>query len=615
MTMTPVDLLATGVRSYLPHLQESGELHDPVVGEPTQYGTAYHAFGNAALAAAGPAARRAEHLAHAVRGLDAALTHTGNPALSPSVSSISRGTGSVRRSNHRDFTWPPILKAYRIVRDADDPRAGEFAERIAAVDIEASFRSRPPSNWSSVWLSGEWIRIREGLSTRTVNDVDTWLGVFLEDLLRPDDGFFFEPGKPNSYDLFTRYHVADILAEGYDGRHRSALERLMVTGLERSLAVQLSDGSLASAHRSAGQTWTLGAQIAYFTLAAKHFRSRGDSDRAARADDGARRAFASMRRWQRPDAVFSPVENVLPSGYRVGYEGYTADAHYGSLALAFLGAAVLAGFEVAEPVVASRPAAARTEHTPTHRAVAHAGPYSVAVNADPAPAYDGYGLTDVTFGPGRFLQFASSVKHLESGRFLNLGMARRDEAGRVELDVMAQRTFTLRGPIEVFATATPEREATADATPTAAATASDDADSLGDAYAGLRLSAHADPGQPAGNPTGEGPSDFDYQIAVAVDASGVTVEEATPGLVDHRTLLIPYLRDPGTSTQTTVETGPDGVRLVHGDEEISITVDARIDATVHLPYGYENRRGLCGLVRIDLAEPADRISYRVSVVR
>jgi hypothetical protein len=597
MRASPLELLATGVESYLPYLQGSGELHDPVFGESTQYGTAYHMFCHAALSVLGPPERRGFHLDQAVRGLDAALTHTGNPALTPTAAGFSRATGAVRRSNHRDFTWPPILKTYRIVKAAGVDRADEFAERVRAVDIEESFRSRPPSNWASVWLSGEWIRIREGLSPYTIGDVDTWLGVFLDDLLRPDDGFYFEPGKPNSYDLFTRYHVADLLAEGYDGRFRGELERLMVTGLDRSLAVQMSDGSLASAHRSTGQTWTVGAQIAFFTLAERYFASLGeDADVAAQpttstddqtpastatrrlaAADGARRAFASLRRWQRTDGPFSPVENLLPPGYRIGYEGYTADAHYGNLALAFLAAALLHGFTDADPLAEERAPAARVEHTPTYRGVAHSGAYSAAVNADPAPAYDGFGLTDLTVGPGRFLQFASSVKHPETGTFANLGMARRPGPGRTALDIMAQRSFTLDEPLVPLAPDPHTRGVR------------------------LRATSAATEDQPA----------LTYDLAVLVSGEGVSVVEATPGLTDHRTLLVPYLRDPGTGVHTTVEQCADGVRLTYGAETVVVTVEGRIEAVIHLPYGFENRRGLCGLVRLDLAEPADRISYRV----
>ncbi|SDR72651.1 hypothetical protein [Actinopolymorpha singaporensis] len=581
MTTDPVAVLTTGVDSFSPYVQTSGELHDPVFDEPTQYGTAYHAYCQAVLAEAGPTGERAERLERAGRGLDAALAHTENPDLPPTGASFSRADGSVRRSNHRDFTWPPILKTFRVLRDAGDERAAGFADRIAAVDILRSFRSRPPSNWASVWLSGEWIRIREGLSPYSVEDVDEWLTVFLADLLRPEDGFYFEPGKPNSYDLFTRLHVADLLVEGYDGRHRPALERLMETGLERSLAVQLSDGSLASAHRSAGQTWTLGAQVAYFTRARAYFAARCDTERADRAAEAATRSYVSMRRWQRPGATFSPVENVLPEGWRVGYEAYTADGHYANLALAFLAAAVRAGFTGDPQVTADRTPATRVEHAPIFRGVASAGRYSVAVNADPAPAYDGFGITDLTAGPDRHLQFASSVRHPETGRFLNLGTALRSGGVRGELDVLAQRTFTLDAPIEAL-------------------------DRPG-ARAGLRLRGRAD--------RGDGDDAMPYLLELGVYDDGVRVEEATPGVAGERSLLVPYLRNPGTGVHTEVERTPYGVRLVHGAEVVAVTVEAPVQAMVHLPYGFENRRGLCGLVRLDLAGMHDTVRFTVAVAR
>ena len=577
MTDDPLAVLATAVESLLPYLQESGELHDPVFEQPTQYGTAYFALCNAVLATLGPPKRRSFHRDCALRGLDAALTHTADPSLPPTASGFDRVTGAVSRINHRDFTWPPILKTYRLVAKDDAAVGRQFASRIRDVDIEASFRSRPPSNWAAVWLSGEWIRIREGLSPKTVDDVDAWLDVFLEDLLRPDDGFYFEPGKPNSYDLFTRFHMADLLAEGYDGRHRDALERLLSTGLERSLAVQLSDGSLASAHRSTGQTWTLGAQVAFFTHASNLLADHDGelAGRSKQAVGAAWRAFLSLRRWQRERGPFSPVENVLPPPYRVGYEGYTADAHYSSLALGFLSVALSAGFDARaeDGFQAERPPSVRAEHDPIFRAVAHAGRYSVAVNADPAPQYDGFGITDLTVGPNRVLQFASSVRHLQAGTFFNLGMARRTAPGRTELDVMAQRKLTLESPLEGSVSRRAE----------------------------VRLRAVSTDGEALA-----------YWMDVTVDRDGVTVEESTPGTADYRTLLVPYVRDPGTGTETRVERLPHGIRLVHGEEKVVITADQTIESLTDLPYGYENRRGLCGLVRLDFAETTDRIRYRVT---
>jgi hypothetical protein len=568
--MDAVETLRRAAKSYASYLQPSGELHDPVFGEPTQYGTPYHALCNAALAKLnGPGSPYAER---ALRGLKASLDHVSDPELPANASGFDRATGSVSRANHRDFFWPPILKAFLVLKEMDLPGMDEIGDHIRGVDIESSFRSRPPSNWAAVWLSGEWLRLREGLSPHSMDRIDDWLGAFFEEHVLTDRGLYQEPGHPNSYDLFTRYHLADMLAEGYEGRWRAELELLMETGLRRSLDVQLSDGSLASAHRSTGQTWTLGAQCAYFTYAANHFRDR-DPELSRLASSAARRALSSFRRWQRPDGPYSPVENLLPPGYRVGYEAYTADGHYANLAAAFLAIAVLNGLDSSEPE-RDRPLSARIEHDPTYRAVLHNGPYSLHFNARPAPAYDGFGITDLTFGPGRFLQFVSSARHQQSGKFFNLGVASRAHPGLSELKVVAQGDYALVGEME-------RREGPAS----------------------LMLEA-----RDRGNP-------YRYRFAARIEADGVHVEEETPGSRDYKTLLVPYPGDVGNGVVTEARAEAGRARLVHGDEEIEVSFGAPVERVIHLPHGYENRRGLCGLLRIDFRGPAEGISYRVRVVR
>ncbi|MBM7785371.1 hypothetical protein [Tenggerimyces flavus] len=549
-----IEFLARAVDSYAPYLQEDGELHDPVFGEPTQYGTAYHAYCNAVLARLG--IDRDAHTDRAARGLAAALAHTGDPTRTPAASGFDRATGKVTRGNHRDFTWPPILKTFLLLRAMRHPRTDEFAKQIAEVDVPDTFRARPPSNWAAVWLSGEWLRIREGLSPHTVDDLDAWLGVFFEELVDVERGFYLEPGKPNSYDLFTRFHLADLVIEGYDGRFRTHLHRLFETGLDRSRAVQLSDGSLASAHRSAGQTWTLGAQVVYFTLAATHFAGADDTPRYEQAREGASRAWAAFQQNERPEGPFSPVENVLPPAYRVGYERYTADAHYANLALAFVAGAIVNGFE--ETPLEQRASTVQTEDAPIFRGVAHHGSYSIALNGDPAETYDAFGITDVTFGPGRVLQFASSARHQETGAFVNLGLALRTDPGRAELDILCQRKTT---PI----------------TPTAT-------------ESGIRLDT----------------------IQATLENDGIEIEESVPGHQGYRTLLVPYLRDRGTSTHTRVERTDQGIDLIHGDERIGIEVEGELEYVLDLPHGWENRRGLCGLVRIDLKGRGDSVRYRLT---
>ncbi|HEX2739870.1 MAG TPA: hypothetical protein VHM69_05440, partial [Rubrobacter sp.] len=166
----PVEILRDAVESYSPHLQPSGELHDPVFGEPTQYGTPYHALCNAVLAMRDGGERRSAYVDRAARGLKAALDHVSDPGLPPTASGFDPATGTVTRSNHRDFFWPPIIKTFRILRSMRVDGTEVFAQRISGVDIERAFAKRPPSNWASVWLSGEWLRLREGLSPFSKED-------------------------------------------------------------------------------------------------------------------------------------------------------------------------------------------------------------------------------------------------------------------------------------------------------------------------------------------------------------------------------------------------------------------------------------------------------------
>jgi hypothetical protein len=578
--MNAIDILRRGTASYDPHFSD-GEIVDPVFQRPFQYGTPYYALCNAVLAALSQGARSqsaagANRISRAHQALTRALAHVADPDDPPPMTNVDRDLGQSMRINHRDFFWPPILKSYQLLKGLGVD-VGDLAETIRGVDAPGAFRSRPPSNWAAVWLLGEWQRIREGLSPHGVAEIDAWLDPFLAGHMDLDAGFYHEPGHPNSYDAFTRYHLAAILSDGYQGRHREALARLMVTGARRSLAVQLSDGSLASAYRSTGLTWTLGVQCSVFTLAANWL----DADHPGLAQacrQGARRALASLVRWQPEGRPFSPAENCLPGGYRVGYEGYTTQANHGPLPLGALAMAVANGFDD-PPLPKDTPRAPRLwiEHDPVYRAIAHRGPYSAHFNAFPSAKYDGYGLVDLTFGPGRYLQFASSVTSLHGdGRFLNLGLAHKDAPVDRPLAVMAREAHALKGGFQPMET--------------------------------VHETGYAVESRPRGQ-------HHTYAVRVAIRDDGVHIHEATPPLADYKTLLIPYLRDAGRGVETTVAVDGREIRLSHGDEVIGIALDAPIDRVVHLPYGYENRRGLCGLLRVDLAGMREGFGYRVYVVR
>jgi hypothetical protein len=575
--MKPIDLLRRAVISHEPYLQPDGELHDAALGAPAQYGTPYHAYCQAVLALKGPGNERDERLEKAHRGISRALRHVSDPAEPSAVSSIHPGTGAKQFVNHRDFFWPPILKTYRILKELG--AAGSLGEKIAAVDIFAAFKMRPPSNWAAVWLSGEWLRFREGLSPFCIEQIDAWIERFFDPYVVKETGYYAEPGLPNSYDLWTRYPLASFLAEGYESAAKPRLEHLLETGFGRSLGVQLSDGSMASAHRSTGQAWTVGLQCAYFALAARLFEARSDAARAAQAVQAARRAFSALTRCQRGDGPFSPVENALPPEWRVGYEAYTFEANYSHVAMAHLANAIMDGFD-AEPADGSEPGDPHVyiEGEPTHRALAHNGVYSVHLNGWPAPDYDAFGLVDITFGVGRVFHFASSARYLPTGEFFNVGLALRSEKGPGEIRPIAHAAPRLIGGIE-----------------------------HGSDPASLVLRSRAE-----GSP-------YVYEMNVRIAHDGIHVMESTSGQygehAGYKTLLIPYLRDPGAGTETAVnverKSGGVLVGFRHGAEQVFLELEGESDYVFNAPHRFENRRGLCGLLRIDLAEPVPAIRYRI----
>ncbi|HEY8788986.1 MAG TPA: hypothetical protein VIM10_07645 [Actinopolymorphaceae bacterium] len=574
----PIDLLVAGVDSYADCLRADGELLDPVMGVATQYGTAYHAYANAVIAEFGPADVRDEHLDRALRGVEAALRHTSRPELAPTASGFVRETASVRSAgNHRDFTWPPILKTVLILErlGADAGRVRSLKAAVAGVDVHASFRSRPPSNWCAVWMSGEWIRMREGLSPTRVEEFDGWLDVFFDEVLDSDLGLFLERGYPNAYDLFTKAHLADLLVEGYDGRNRQRLLDFLTAGVKRSLAMQLSDGSVASGYRSAGQTWTLGAQVAFFTSALR-LELPGNRDDVVAA---AWRAFSSMPAWQRPGGYYSPVLNLQPPERRVGYEGYTADGHYANLALAFL-ATGLRNELTALPrpgidELDRRPAVGLGVEPITHRGVLHEGRVSLAVQAQADGVYDGTGLVDVTFGVGRMLQFVSSARHRSGGPWINLGLGLRSEPARTPTVVVSGR-----------------RHRFVDA---------------GLAGGQLTVDTVIEPLAEGDDPV----AGWAFRGQWRPTPDGIEVVEGTPGHTSYPTLFVPYPSDLGGGLHTAVSWIKGGARFGLGEEWVEVTVDASLEGRLDLPDDYENRRGLCGLVRLDLAEPAEFVSWRI----
>ncbi len=567
-------LLENGVRGLRDGLHETGELYDVVFQEPTQYGTAYFAYANAVLARLVSGEERRAYLDVAERGVAATVRHLLDlHDERPPVTRYYPAVGSPSVANLRDFMWPPVLRTLRLLKEiGETAEAGlsTLAEQVASIPVPETFNKRGPVNWASVWMLGEWMRVRAGLSPHTQESFDAWLVPFFEGSLDVGRGVYFEPGLPNSYDLFTRVHLLDLLVEGYRGAFFEDLDRLVESGLRRSLALQLSSGSLASAHRSTGHLWVLGAQCAYFFNAARYLRERAP-ELATAAERAAVRSFDAARGLFRANGELSPVENVFPADHRIGYEVYTADSHYVSLPLGFFATAVLDGFTGDGPVEIDVEPVALVDPAPINRALLHADRWSLHLNFDPQPGYmapepryDALGIADLTLGPGRRLRFGGQVRHVGTATPLTVGLGIwQPDGSLVPLSTMRPstgpivRTFgrTMEGKVRVV--------------------------------------------------------ELIYRITAEILKDELRVIEDVGEY--PVSLLVPYLRDYGTGT-TTVALDRTGLVLQKAGETVEVRPEGAVRRVVHLPHGYESRHGLVGLVRFDL-DATGPVAYRVRRVR
>ena len=144
--MSAREFLSEGAEHLRAFLQPSGELHDPVFGEPTQYGTAYFTYVNAAMGRLRHGAAAESSLEMAERGLGAALRHLLDLDDAPATSSYAPPIASSKAGNHRDFMWLPVLRAVRVFRAAGRPGVDGIAEQVRKVAVPGVFAARPPNN-------------------------------------------------------------------------------------------------------------------------------------------------------------------------------------------------------------------------------------------------------------------------------------------------------------------------------------------------------------------------------------------------------------------------------------------------------------------------------------
>jgi hypothetical protein len=183
------------------------------------------------------------------------------------------------------------------------------------------------------WLCAEWLRYREGLSPYTLEQLDHWLAVLNSDAGIQDIGA-----------ISDCFHLADLLAERYDGRLKLEFGMRMEALLLSVVSLQLGDESLVSVNADSNHFVSAAEQCAYFTHATTYFRKR-NPEHSQTAAEAARRAYAAYLRAQ---SSYQPKSMCEDDAATTCGTRHALAPSNGIIAASFLAAAVWNGFDNSE---------------------------------------------------------------------------------------------------------------------------------------------------------------------------------------------------------------------------------------------------------------------------
>jgi rhamnogalacturonyl hydrolase YesR len=126
------------------------------------------------------------------------------------------------------------------------------------------------------------------------------------------------PGIP--YDLFTRMWFTDMMASGYSGNMGTSLSERLRQGALTTLFLQSPAGELPTGGPGSQYQWNEAQLCALFECNALFAHAERNAILAGVFKRAARRAFLSLKRWQRPTGELFIVKNRLSPDLRHGYD-------------------------------------------------------------------------------------------------------------------------------------------------------------------------------------------------------------------------------------------------------------------------------------------------------
>lgn len=207
----------------------------------------------------------------------------------------------------------------------DLERAGVFPKEvtdgwrrdISGVNAWRCYRAKPKVgnekrsyNWAIFGAASEQTRIHAGMGGDPA-----FVEKYVSDQMRWFDGNgqWRDPHEPLVYDFVTRLQFAQVLASGYGGPSRAALEAHLERGAAATLALQSACGEIPYGGRSNQFLHNDTFYAALCEWYAARFRERGDLATASRFRSAASRAVAGLRRWLAERPV-RHVKNLYATG-------------------------------------------------------------------------------------------------------------------------------------------------------------------------------------------------------------------------------------------------------------------------------------------------------------
>ena len=399
-TVTPVEATGLTKANYLrsiahlvayfrQHQAADGRIIDPLKKVEFHYATPLYAHAAAILIVSNHD-RSPELLDSAMRALDVT---TADLAATATMKPRKIAPGS--DTNTSDFYIRPVMGAYHALKGiAATERFSIWTTRLSGLDPKTAYSMTDGNftNWSLCLLWGEFQRNRLGWQPDSAIDhtmnIQRWHATPL--------GLYFEGHGPWAYDVFGRYFVVGMLADGYRGSEFDFWRDSSWRGAWTSLLVQAPNGEIPIGGRSAQHIWNEPQAAAIWERYASAYAKAGRPVEAGMFKRAAHLALRETQRWLNADGSNQVTKNFYPCAARHGYMPYSYVASYSLLAASMLASA----WEAANEGIAERAAPADlggvfVQSPEFASVIAHAGGAYINYFTNGDQHYDATGLARV----------------------------------------------------------------------------------------------------------------------------------------------------------------------------------------------------------------------------